>query len=111
LLNNAKIHTPHGTKVVRKALKRDGEMLHLVPIPAYDPQANPMERLFPPFRRAATHNHHRDNVVDLFRDASHYFEDLDAHPERVLRYIGSPFANRSFSGGDISSSSRPDDLV
>jgi hypothetical protein len=39
-----------------------------------------------------THNHHRDDVVDLFRDAFRYFEDLDRHPERALRHVGSPRA-------------------
>jgi hypothetical protein len=92
LLDNAKIHTPQGAKVVREALERHGDRLRLVPTPAYDPQANPAELLFRPFRRAVTHNHHRDNVVDLFRDAFRHFEDLDRHPERALRHIASPFA-------------------
>ena len=42
-----------------------------------------------------THNHHRDDVVDLFRDAFRYFEDLDLCPERALRHLGSPFAIRT----------------
>jgi hypothetical protein len=92
LLDNAKIHTPQGAKVVREALARHGDGLRLVPTPAYDPQANPAELLFRPFRRAVTHNHHRDAVVDLFRDAFRYFADLDAHPARALRHIASPFA-------------------
>jgi hypothetical protein len=92
LLDNARIHTAQGAKVVREAVERHGEKLRLVPTPAYDPQANPAELLFRPFRRAVTHNHHRDDVVDLFRDAFRYFEDLDGVPERALRHIGSPFA-------------------
>jgi len=92
LCDNAKIHTPRGAKAVRQALERHGERLRLVPTPAYDPAANPTERLWGPFRRRVTHNHHRDAVVDLFRDARRYFADLDAHPERALRHIGSPFA-------------------
>jgi transposase len=92
LLDNAKIHTPHGAKVVREALERHGDKLRLVPTPAYDPQANPTERLWPPFRRRVTHNHHRAEVVDLFRDAFRYFAELDAHPARALRHLGSPFA-------------------
>jgi hypothetical protein len=92
LLDNAKIHRPEGAKVVRAALERHGHKLRLVPTPAYDPQANPAERLWGPFRRAVTHNHHRDAAVDLFRDAFRYFADLDAQPERALRHIASPFA-------------------
>jgi transposase len=91
LLDNARIHTPQGAKVVREALGRHGEKLRLVPTPDYDPQANPAELLFRPFRRAVTHNHHRDDVVDLFRDAFRYFEDLDRHPGWALRHLGSPF--------------------
>lgn len=92
LLDNAKIHASQGSRVVREAVKRHGNKLRLVPTPEYDPQANPMEHLLPQFRRAVTHNHHRGNVVDLFRDANRYFADLDAEPERVLRSIASPFA-------------------
>jgi hypothetical protein len=94
LVDNAKIHTAAGSKAVRQALEEHGEKLHLIYTPAYDPNAQPIERLFPPFRQAVTHNHHRDNVVDLYRDAFTYFADLDEEPERALRHIGSPFAIR-----------------
>lgn len=92
LTDNAKIHTPHGAKLVRAALARHGPNLRLVNTPAYDPAANPTERLFPPFRRAVTHNHRRAQVVDLYRDAQAFFAALDACPQRALRHIGSPFA-------------------
>ncbi len=92
LLDNLKIHTPAGAKKVRAALERHGTNLRLVYTPAYDPDANPIERLFPPFRRAVTHNHHRDNAADLYRDAIEYFQEEDKHPARALRHIGSPFA-------------------
>jgi hypothetical protein len=92
LVDNAKIHTPWGAKVVRAALERHGAKLRLVYTPPYDPSANPTERLWPPFRRAVTHNHHRDDFSDLYCDAEQYFTDLDAQPERALRHIGSPFA-------------------
>jgi DDE superfamily endonuclease len=95
LLDNLKIHTPAGAKKVRTALETHGEKLRLVHTPAYDPEANPIERLFPPFRTAVTHNHHRDNAADLYRDAIEYFQDEDTHPERTLRHIGSPFATDS----------------
>jgi transposase len=92
LLDNLKIHTPAGAKLVREALATHGEKLRLIYTPAYDPDANPIQRLWPPFRRTVTHNHHRDNVVDLYRDAIEYFQDEDKHPDRALRHIGSPFA-------------------
>jgi DDE superfamily endonuclease len=92
LLDNLKIHTAAGAKKVRAALETHGEKLRLVYTPAYDPAANPIERLFPPFRRAVTHNHHRDHAADLYRDAMEYFQEADNHPDRALRHIGSPFA-------------------
>ena len=92
LLDNLKIHTAAGAKKVRAALEAHGAKLRLVYTPAYDPEANPIERLFPPFRQAVTHNHHRDNAADLYRDAIEYFQDEDTHPDRALRHIGSPFA-------------------
>lgn len=92
LTDNAKIHTPQGAKLVRRALARHGPLLRLVNTPAYDPEANPTERLFPSFRRAVTHNHRRAAVVDVYRDAHAFFADLDACPQRALRHIGSPFA-------------------
>lgn len=92
LLDNLKIPTPAGAKKVRQALEMPGEKRRLVYTPAYDPEANPIERLFPPFRRAVTHHHHRDNAADLYRDAIAYFQDEDKHPDRALRHIESPFA-------------------
>jgi hypothetical protein len=96
LLDNAKIHTPQGAKVVREAVERHGDNLRLVPTPPYDPLANPAELLFRPLRRGLTHNN-RDNVVEFFRDAFRYFEGLDAAPDRALRHIGSPFPIRDDS--------------
>jgi len=90
--DNDRIHTARGAKVVREALEHHRDRLRVVPTPAYDPSANPTERLWGPFRRRVTHNHHRDEAVDLFRDAFRFFAELDARPERILRHIGSPFA-------------------
>ncbi len=92
LLDNLKIHTAAGAKLVREAVETHGEKLRFIYTPAYDPDANPIERLWPPFRRAVTHNHHRDKVVDLYQDAIDYFQAEDQHPERALSHIGSPFA-------------------
>lgn len=92
LVDNARIHTPQGAKLVRDAQERHGAKLRLVYTPAYDPDANPMERLFPPFRTAVTHNHHRAHFIDLVGDARTYFVTLDARPDEALRHVGSPFA-------------------
>jgi transposase len=92
LVDNARFHTPQGSTAVRAALERHGAQLRLVYTPAYDPNANPTEGLWPPLRRSVTHNHQRADFWDLYYDAKQYFTDLDAEPDRALRHIGSPFA-------------------
>lgn len=92
LLDNAKIHTPQGSKLVEEALAKHGDKLRLVFIPTYDPEANPIERLWPPLRRAVTHNHRRSWMLDLYDDVRAYLDKLN--PAKVLRHIGSPFANK-----------------
>lgn len=92
LLDNLGIHTREGSKLLRQTLERHGESLRLVYTPPYDPEANPSERLWPRFRLAVTHNHHRDDLVSLYQDTLGYFDQLDIEPNRVLRHLGSPCA-------------------
>jgi transposase len=92
LLDNLGIHTYQGSKLLREALERHGDSLILVYTPAYDPEANPTERLWPHFRLAVTHNHHRDDLPSLYGDTVAYFERLDVEPDQVLSHIGSPYA-------------------
>lgn len=92
LTDNARIHTPAGAKVVREALQRHGDWLRLIYTPRYDPEANPTERFWQPLRRAITHNHHRDSMLDLYHDLLAYGDALDADPARVLQHLGSPGA-------------------
>lgn len=92
LLDNLSIHTREGSKRLRATLERHGERLRLVYTPPYDPEANPSERLWPRFRLAVTHNHHRDEIVSLYQDTLGYFDRLDVEPDRVLRHLGSPHA-------------------
>jgi hypothetical protein len=98
LLDNLSIHTPEGSKLVRETLAKHGDKLRLVYTPAYDPEANPTERLWPPFRLAVTHNHHHDEVVGLYEDTLAYFHKLDRNPNLVLTHLGSPFASTQTTG-------------
>ena len=95
LADNLGIHTLRGSKKLRATVAVHGDNLHLVYTPAYDPEANPTERLFPPFRQKVTHNHHHDTLFPLYQDSHDYFAALDRHPATVLRHIGSPFARTS----------------
>lgn len=92
ILDNLKIHTEAGSKLLRETLEKHGDKLRLVYTPPYDPEANPTERLWPHFRLAVTHNHHRDTLPELYYDTVAYFEELDTKPDTVLSHIGSPFA-------------------
>jgi hypothetical protein len=89
LSDNAKTHTTKGSKRVREAIARHGDALRLVYTPAYDPDSNPIERLWRVWRRDVTHNHHRDDFWDLYADAEAEVERFQADPDAVLRHIGS----------------------
>ncbi|HEU5398955.1 MAG TPA: transposase [Gammaproteobacteria bacterium] len=89
LCDNAKTHTPKGSKRVRETLARHADALRLVYTPAYDPDSNPIERLWRVWRRDVTHNHHRDDFWDLYADAEAEVERFQADPAAVLRHIGS----------------------
>jgi len=89
LCDNAKTHTTKGSKRVRETLARHGDALRLVYTPAYDPDSNPIERLWRVWRRDVTHNHHRDDFWDLYADAEAEVERWQADPDAVLRHIGS----------------------
>ena len=90
LLDNARTHTPAGSRLVRQTLARHGDALRLVYTPAYDPDSNPIERLWRTFRHRVTHNHHRDDFWALYRDAEQEVDRLQANPATVLQHIGSP---------------------
>ena len=92
LWDNLRIHTRKGSKKLRACLERHGENLRLVSTPAYDPEANPTERLWRPFLQKVTHNHRRTSLYDLQMDAHRHFHALDQAPDRVLSHLGSPFA-------------------
>jgi hypothetical protein len=92
LADNLGIHTPARSTKLRETLALHGDRLRLVYTPAYDPEANPTERFWQPFRHDVTHNHRRDTLYDLQLDARNHFLRLDDDPQTVLRQIGSPFA-------------------
>lgn len=88
--DNLGVHTRRGSKRLRAWLDEHADQIRLIYTPAYDPEANPTERFWRPFRHRVTHNHHRDQLYDLYLDADRYFVGLDALPQTVLRHLGSP---------------------
>ena len=92
LADNLSTHTPAGAKLVRQFLAAHPEAVVLVYTPAYDPDANRIEWLWRPTRRAVTHAHRRTRIDELAADLTDHFAALAAHPDAVLRHVGSPNA-------------------
>ncbi len=90
LADNAGTHTAAGSKLVRQLVTELAEQLHLVYTPAYDPDANRIEWLWRPLRRAVTHNHQRREMGTLQADVEAEFHRLATQPAEVLAHIGSP---------------------
>ena len=90
LLDNLRIHTPKGSRLLRALLEELGDRLVLVYTPPYDPDANRIEWLWRLLRRAVTHAHTRETLDPLLEDANAWARDLP--PARILSQIGSPFA-------------------
>jgi transposase len=90
LVDNAGTHTAAGSKLVRQMLAELAEHLRLVYTPAYDPDANRIEWLWRPVRRAVTHNHQRREMATLRADLEAEFRHLAGHPADVLAHLGSP---------------------
>jgi hypothetical protein len=90
ILDNLGIHTPKGSRLLRALLAELGEDLVLVYTPTYDPDANRIEWLWRSLRRAVTHTHQRQTLVELLADADHWAHTIT--PAQVLSQIGSPFA-------------------
>jgi len=90
ILDNLGIHTPKGSRLLRGLLEELGEQLVLVYTPTYDPDANRIEWLWRSLRRAVTHAHRRQTLVELVADADHWARTIT--PAQVLSQIGSPFA-------------------
>ena len=90
IVDNAGTHTAAGSRLVRQMVAELGAQSHLVYTPAYDPDANRIEWLWRPLRRAVTHNHQRRELAGLRADAEAELRSLAAHPEEVLSQLGSP---------------------
>ena len=95
LCDGARFHKAHQSLKVRRMLQIHGDHLQLIYIPAYDPESNPTEMLWPDWRNHVTHNHCQKTIAKLARCSDRYFHARRRNPQHVLRTIGSPFAKAS----------------
>ena len=89
-----RFHKPEYSRRVRAVGEKYGYRLKLIYLPAYSPECMPMEQLWNDWRDNVTHNLDRDQLKDLAADSDAYFACCKRNPQRVLRTLGSPFANR-----------------
>jgi hypothetical protein len=83
LIDNAPWHLG---EPVRAALAENPH-LELKRLPSYSPQLNPIERLWKPLRRRATHNRLFDTLADLrrsIRSSLSYFQTMRARVRTLL---------------------------
>jgi transposase len=79
--DNARYHT---SKAVKAFFVQHADRFHVVNLPSYSPDYNPIEFLWRSVKRRATHNHYFptfDVLIDTVEEAMVFFA---AHPEHVL---------------------------
>ncbi len=67
ICDNARFHTPQGSRVVRAYLARWGHRVKLHYLPAYSPKDNPVERVWWHLREQVTRNHRCGDIEELVR--------------------------------------------
>ncbi|KQC48636.1 DDE endonuclease [Geobacillus sp. Sah69] len=85
VLDNARIHH---AKMVRDFLRQEGESFHLIFLPPYSPQLNPIERLWKWLKDAVIANVFHKDQMDIDQAIARFMEYIDQQPEEVLRCLG-----------------------
>ncbi len=67
ICDNARFHTPQGSKVVRAYLATWGHRVKLHYLPAYSPKDNPIERVWWHLREQITRNHRCASIDELVK--------------------------------------------
>jgi transposase len=88
LTDNAPGHRVGKTGIVRRALDELAGRVVLVFQPKYSPELQPTERLWRQWRPNVTHNHCRDQMLDLQADSDGWLGRTAANPAAVLQAIG-----------------------
>ena len=67
ICDNARFHTPQGSKAVRAYLNKWGHRVRLHYLPSYSPNDNPVERVWWHLREQITRNHRCDDIDELVK--------------------------------------------
>ncbi|WP_240673873.1 IS630 family transposase [Geobacillus sp. PK12] len=85
VLDNARIHH---AKMVKEFLRQEEESFHLIFLPPYSPQLNPIERLWKWIKETVIANVFHKDQIDIDRAIARFMEYIDQQPEEVLRRLG-----------------------
>jgi transposase len=72
--DNARTHTPEGSRLVKKYLKEWGGRVVLHYLPLYAPECNPVERVWWRLHEAVTRNHRCATMAELLELTFRWFE-------------------------------------
>ncbi len=78
ICDNARFHTPKGSKVVRAYLAAWGHRIKLHYLPAYSPKDNPIERVWWHLREQITRNHRCASIDELVKLTLAWLEEHGA---------------------------------
>jgi transposase len=84
VLDNARIHH---AKMVRDFLRQEGESFHLIFLPLYSPQLNPIERLWKCLKDTVIANVFHKDQTDIDKAIARFMEYIHQRPEEVLRRL------------------------
>ena len=79
----------HRSKQVQAAAQRLG--IHILPLPAYSPDLNPVERLWQWLRDEVTRLHCHESLHALYQACMRFIETINQDPEAVLRRLWPKF--------------------
>jgi transposase len=85
VLDNARIHH---AKMVKEFLRQEGESFHLIFLPPYSPQLNPIERLWKWLKETVIANVFHKDQIDIDRAITRFMEYIDQQPKEMLRRLG-----------------------
>jgi transposase len=77
----------HWAPEVQEWLERHGHRFHLVGLPRYSPDFNPVERIWHHVRMAATHNRYFPTKEEFVSTLHGALTDIQRYPEQIAGYM------------------------